>query len=79
MLSIRSPDLIDTPVSKKSGLRSVRRQEDDMLSVTVTHNDTSVTVEAEGTYSPDLIDDLCRRASSTLAATLVQLLAALGD
>lgn len=50
-----------------------------MLSVTVTHNDTSVTVEADDTYSPDLIDDLCRRAAATLAATLVQLLAALGD
>ena len=40
-----------------------------MISVTVAHNDTSVSLEAEAGYSPDLCDDLCRRASATLAAT----------
>lgn len=49
-----------------------------MISVTVAHNDTSVTLEAEEMY-PDLIDDLCRRAAGTLVATLVQLVAAIED
>lgn len=50
-----------------------------MLTVTVSHNDTSVTLEADGGYSPDLLDDLCRRASGTLIATIVQLFAAVAD
>ncbi len=49
------------------------------LTVTVTHNDTQVTLEAEGELYPDLIDDLCRRAAATLAATMIQLLAAVED
>lgn len=47
------------------------------LTVTVTHNDTSVTLQADGGYSPDLIDDLCRRAAGTLVATIAQLVAVL--
>lgn len=50
-----------------------------MLSVTVAHNDTSVSLEADDGYSPDLMDDLCRRAASTLATTLACLLATLED
>lgn len=46
------------------------------LSVTVSHNDTSVTIESESSYSPDLLDDMCRRASACLVATMIQLLAA---
>lgn len=49
------------------------------LTVTVTHNDTSVTLQADGGYSPDLIDDLCRRAAGTLVATIAQLVAVLVD
>lgn len=50
------------------------------LTVTVAHNDTVVTVESDGIgYSPDLLDDLCRRAAACLVATLVQLLAAVDD
>lgn len=49
------------------------------LSVTVSHNDTQVTLEAEGELYPDLIDDLCRRAAATLVATMIQLLAAVED
>ncbi|MCB1786869.1 MAG: hypothetical protein KDJ33_11495 [Gammaproteobacteria bacterium] len=48
------------------------------LSVTVSHNDTVCTIEADGTYSPDLLDDACRRAGACLVATMVQLLAAGG-
>ena len=48
----------------------------DTISVTVSHNDTAVTVTAEGRYSPDLLDDMCRRATGCLVSTLVQLLAA---
>lgn len=50
-----------------------------MIQVTVAHNDTSVTVSAEGGYSPDMLDDMCRRATGALVATLVQLLAVVDD
>lgn len=50
-----------------------------MITVSVSHNDTSVTLESEGGYSPDLLDDLCRRAAATLVATMIQLLAAVED
>ena len=50
-----------------------------MITVTVSHNDTSVTLETDSGYSPDLLDDMCRRAAGALVATLVQLLAAVGD
>ena len=50
-----------------------------MMSVTVAHGDTQVTLEVEGGYSPDLMDDICRRAASTLAAAMIQLLAAVED
>ncbi len=50
-----------------------------MVSVTVTHVDTHVTVEADTNYSPDLLDDMCRRASSTLASALAQMVAVLGE
>lgn len=53
-----------------------RRLSMDTISVTVSHNDTAVTVTAEGGYSPDLLDDMCRRATGCLVSTLVQLLAA---
>jgi len=62
-----------------AGLRCIQRQEaehGDTISVTVSHNDTAVTVTAEGGYSPDLLDDMCRRATGCLVSTLVQLLAA---
>lgn len=50
------------------------------LTVTVSHNDTVVTVESEGVnYSPDILDDLCRRAAACLVATMIQLLAAVED
>ncbi len=49
------------------------------LSVTVSHNDTSVTIESESSYSPDLLDDMCRRAAACLVATMIQLLAAVED
>lgn len=49
------------------------------VSVTVSHNDTAVTVTADGGYSPDLLDDLCRRAAACLVATMVQLLAAIDE
>ena len=50
------------------------------LTVSVSHNDTVVTIESEGNgYSPDLLDDLCRRAASCLVATMIQLLAAVED
>lgn len=51
-----------------------------MITVTVSHNDTVCTIEAEGlNYSPDVLDDLVRRAGACLVATLVQLLAAVED
>jgi hypothetical protein len=49
------------------------------LSVTVSHNDTSVTIESESSYSPDLLDDMCRRAAACLVATMIQLLEAVED
>lgn len=49
------------------------------LSVTVSHNDTSVTIESEGEAYPDLLDDMCRRAAGCLVATMIQLLAAISD
>lgn len=49
------------------------------LSVTVAHNDTVVTLEADGDPYPDMIDDLCRRAAGTLVATIAQLVAVLVD
>ena len=49
------------------------------VSVTVSHNETMVTVTADGGYSPDLLDDMCRRATGCLVSTLVQLLAAVED
>jgi hypothetical protein len=45
------------------------------LVVTCTHGDTWVSIECEDDYSPDIADDLCRRASVTLLATVVQLIA----
>ena len=50
-----------------------------MISVTVAHNDTTVTLEAEGELYPDLLDDLCRRAAGTLVATLIQLVSAIEE
>ena len=50
-----------------------------MLTVTVAHNDTSVSVESDAGYSPDLLDDMCRRACGALIATLIQLMAAVED
>ena len=73
MLSIRSPDLIDTPVSKKSGLRSVRRQEAAMISVTVATDDTWVTCETDSGYSPDVLDDLSTHATVALMAAVAHL------
>jgi hypothetical protein len=58
------------------GVSNGRRLSMDTISVTVSHNDTAVTVTAEGGYSPDLLDDMCRRATGCLVSTLVQLLAA---
>ena len=49
------------------------------LSVTVSHNDTACTIEHDGAYSPDVLDDLCRRAAAALVATLAQMLAVLED
>lgn len=50
------------------------------LSVTVSHNDTACTVEAEGmNYSPDVLDDLVRRAAAGVAALMIQLLEAVED
>ena len=46
-----------------------------MISVTVAAGETVVTLESESTYNPDIMDDLCRRAASTLLATLQHLLA----
>lgn len=45
-----------------------------MISVTVAAGETVVTLESESTYNPDIMDDLCRRAASTLLATLQHLL-----
>lgn len=44
------------------------------MDITVSHGDTAVTIEADEHYSPDLLDDMCRRASVTLVATVVQLI-----
>ena len=49
------------------------------ITVTVAHNDSAVTIESEDVISPDLLDDMCRRASSTLIATIVQMLAVVED
>lgn len=50
------------------------------LTVTVSHNDTACTIEADGSgYSPDLLDDLCRRAAAAVAALMIQLLEAVED
>ena len=51
-----------------------------VITVTVSHNDTACTVEAEdGPYSPDLLDDFCRRAAASVAALMIQLLEAVED
>ena len=50
-----------------------------VISVSVSHNDTVCTVEVDGMYSPDLLDDACRRAAACLVATMVQLLAAVDE
>lgn len=47
--------------------------------VTVAHNDSAVTIESEDVISPDLLDDMCRRATGALVATLVQLIAAVDE
>ena len=49
------------------------------ISVTVSCNDTAISIESEDVISPDLLDDMCRRASSTLIATIVQMLAVVED
>lgn len=49
------------------------------IAVTVSCNDTAITIESEDIISPDLLDDMCRRASSTLVATIVQMLAVVED
>ena len=49
------------------------------LAVTVSCDETSVTVEADGDLYPDLLDDALRRASSTLIATMIQLVALVDD
>jgi hypothetical protein len=49
------------------------------MSVQCTHGETSVIAEVDADYNPDLMDDLCRRASSTLVATLAQLFAVMTD
>ena len=42
-----------------------------MITVTVSHNDTACTVEAEGlNYSPDVLDDLTSQAAATVLATV---------
>ena len=40
-----------------------------MITVTVSHNDTVCTIEAEGmNYSPDVLDDLTTQAAATAVA-----------
>jgi len=44
--------------------------------VTAAHGDTMISIEAPDCgYAPDLTDDLCRRVSTTLVVTAVQLIA----
>lgn len=43
--------------------------------VTCGHGETLVSLEVESGYAPDVLDDLCRRASTTLVVTAVQLIA----
>jgi hypothetical protein len=43
--------------------------------VTCAHGETVVSIEAESGYAPDVLDDFCRRASTTLVVTVVQLIA----
>ena len=51
-----------------------------VISVSVSHNDTVCTIEAEGmNYSPDVLDDLVRRAAAGVAALMIQLLEAVED
>lgn len=49
------------------------------VTVTVAHNDTAVTIDSEDMVSPDLLDDMCRRAAGCLVATMIQLLAAVDE
>jgi hypothetical protein len=49
------------------------------LSVTVAHRKTYVVIESDDAAYPDLLDDMCRRATTTLATTLACLLATLED
>lgn len=50
------------------------------LTVTMSHNDTACTIEDEGlNYSPDILDDLVRRAAAGVAALMIQLLEAVED
>ncbi len=49
-----------------------------MIRVSVTYGD--LVVEAEGlNYSPDILDDLVRRAAAGVAALMIQLLEAVED
>jgi len=44
--------------------------------VTAAHGDTLVSIDTDDPgHSPDIVDDLCRRASTTLVVTAVQLIA----
>ena len=58
---------------RQAGLRSVRRQEVAMISVTVATDDTWITCETDAAYSPDLLDDLTTEAAATLMATVAHL------
>lgn len=74
----RSPACLRPPsVLRGFGVSNGRRCA--VITVTVSHNDTACTVEVDGTYSPDLLDDACRRAAACLVATMVQLLAAIDE
>ena len=50
-----------------------------MLSVTISHRDTVCTVEYEGAWSVDVLDDVIRRAAAGVAALMIQLLEAVED
>ena len=75
----RSPHAVSPVGDGGFGVSNGRRLSMDTISVTVSHNDTAVTVTAEGGYSPDLLDDLCRRAAAGVAALMIQLLEAVED
>ena len=49
------------------------------ITVTVSCNGTAISIESEDVISPDLLDDMCRRATGALVATLVQLIAAVDE